>query len=269
MQAWKSVTDNDFIFGQFIWTGTDYLGESGPWPSRGFSSGLLDMASNIKPMGFFRQSLWSDKPMVYIGTVRKTGRPFYNWFDGKKSWNYHSGDSVRVVCYTNCDEIELYLNNKVIGKRQKRNTETGVNYWDIAFEPGELNALAYTGNNKSAEDMVLTTGSPAAIKCTAFNDNPAGRNDVTILTLSITDANGNRVYLADNEISCTITGPGRLLGMENASNYHSVNMNDYVRRCKNGQLLVYIQATEDTGEIIAAFESPFLEKKVHVIKVGK
>ncbi len=269
IHAWKTVTENDFIFGQFIWTGADYLGESGTWPSRGSSSGLLDLAHNIKPIGFFRQSLWSDKPMVYMGTVRKTGRAFYRWFDNKKSWNYHTGDSIRVVCYTNCDEVELYLNNKVIGKRQKRNAETGINYWDISFEPGVLKAMAYSGNNKSAEDIVLTTGYPAAIKCTAVKDKPAGKNDVTMLTLSITDADGNQVYPADNEISCTITGPGKLLGMENASNYHSVNMNDHVRRCKNGQLLVYIQATEDTGEIIATFESPFLEKKMQVIQIGK
>jgi len=227
------------------------------------------MAHNIKPIGFFRQSLWSDKPMVYIGTARKTGRAFYNWFDNKKSWNYQSGDSIRVVCYTNCDEVELYLNNNVIGKRQKRNTETGINYWDIAFEPGELKALAYSGNKKSSEDIVLTTGYPTAIKCTVVKDNPTGINEVTMLTLTIIDADGNQVYLADNEISCTITGPGKLLGMENASKWLSVNMNDHVRRCKNGQLLVYIQATEDTGEIMAEFESLFLKKDIQVIKIGQ
>jgi beta-galactosidase len=90
-----------------------------------------------------------------------------------------------------------------------------------------------------------------------------------MLTLSVTDANGNQVYLADNEISCTIKGPGKLLGMENASNYHSISMNDHASRCKNGQLLVYIQATEDGGEIMAEFESPFLEKNTQVIKIGQ
>jgi beta-galactosidase len=269
LHSWKSVTDYDFIFGQFIWTGADYLGESGPWPSRGFSSGLLDLTHTIKPLGFFRQSLWSDKSMVYIGTARKTGRAFYNWFDNKKSWNYHNGDSIRVVCYTNCDDVELYLNNNVIGKRQTRNKETGINYWDIAFEPGILKAVGYSGNKQSCEDIVLTTGYPAVIKCTAVRDKLAGKNDITMLTLSITDADGNQVYLADNEITCTITGPGKLLGMENASNWHSINLNDHVRRCKNGQLLVYIQATEDTGEIIAECESPFLEKDMQVIKIGQ
>ncbi len=269
LHAWKAVTDNDFIFGQFIWTGADYLGESGIWPSRGSSSGLLDLAHNIKPLGFFRQSLWSDKPMVYIGTARKTGRPFYNRFDSEKIWNYQRGDSISVVCFTNCDEIELQLNDKVIGNRQKRNTETGMNYWEIAFEPGVLKAIAYSGNQNSAEDIVLTTGYPAAIKCNVVKDMPTGKNDVIMLTLSVTDADGNQVHLADNEISCTITGPGRLLGMENASNFHSLDTNDHVRRCKNGQLLVYIQATEDTGEIMATFGSPFLEKEMQVIEIGK
>jgi hypothetical protein len=174
-----------------------------------------------------------------------------------------------VVCYTNCDEVELYLNNNVIGKRQKRNTETGINYWDIPFEPGVLKALAYTGNSKSSEDIVLTTGYPAAIKCSTVSNKPAGKNDVIMLTLSLTDSDGNQVYPADNEITCMITGPGKLLGMENAYMYHPVNMRDYVSRCKNGQLLVYIQATEDTGEIIASFESPYLQKEIQVIKIGK
>lgn len=269
IEAWKSVTENDFVFGQFIWTASDYLGEAHPWPSRGFSSGLLDLSHHIKPTGYFRQSLWSEKPMVYIGTAPKTRRIFHNWFDTGKSWNYQNGDSVRVVCYTNCDEVELALNDKVIGRRQPRNAETGINYWDIVYEPGVLKAIAYKAGAKTTEDRVLTTGYPAAIKCTAVKDPPAAKNDVTMLTLSVADADGNQVNIADNEITCRINGPGRLLGMENGSVFHSVNMNDHVRRCKNGQLLVYIQATADMGEIVATFESPFLEKARQVIRIGE
>jgi hypothetical protein len=267
IQAWKSVANNDFIFGQFLWTGADYMGESGPWPSRGSSAGLLDMANNIKPIGYFRQSLWSEKPMVYIGTS-KVGRRYYGGYDNTKSWNYHNGDTIRVVCFTNCDEVELTLNNNVIGKRQKRNAETGVNYWDIPYGPGILKAVAYSGNNKLSEDILLTTGYPEAIKCTEVKEKPAGKNDVTMLTISVTDKDGNLVNMADNEITCKIKGPGKLLGIENASNWHSVNMDDRVRRCKNGQLRVYIQATANTGEIIAEFESPFLQKATQKIVIA-
>ncbi len=269
IEAWKSVAENDFIFGQFIWTASDYLGESHPWPSRCFPSGLLDLSHHIKPIGYFRQSLWSEKPMVYVGTAPKTGRMFHNWFDTRKSWNYQGGDSIRVVCYTNCDEVELTLNGRVIGNRQPRNAKTGVNYWDVAYEPGTLKAVAYKAGAATTEDQILTTGYPAAIKCTEVKDPPAVKNDVAMLTLSILDANGNQVNLADNEITCRITGPGRLLGMENASVFHSVSMGNNVRRCKNGTLLVYIQATADAGEIVATFESPFLGKVRQVVRIGK
>src|SRR5690606_34194340 len=66
LAAWKAVTDNAYVFGQFLWTGIDYLGESGRWPSRGFYSGLLDLKGELKPRGYFRQSLWSEEPMAYL-----------------------------------------------------------------------------------------------------------------------------------------------------------------------------------------------------------
>ncbi|MEG1635277.1 MAG: glycoside hydrolase family 2 TIM barrel-domain containing protein, partial [Rikenellaceae bacterium] len=73
IQAWQAVINNEYIFGQFLWTGIDYLGESGAWPSRGFYSGLLDFGGSIKPRGYFRQSLWTDKPMAYLGTYPTPG----------------------------------------------------------------------------------------------------------------------------------------------------------------------------------------------------
>lgn len=70
LNAWKAVRDNEFIFGQFIWTGFDYLGEAGPWPSRGFTTGMIDLAGNIKPNGYFRRALWLESPTVYVGTYK-------------------------------------------------------------------------------------------------------------------------------------------------------------------------------------------------------
>ncbi|HRZ97380.1 MAG TPA: glycoside hydrolase family 2 TIM barrel-domain containing protein, partial [Paludibacter sp.] len=123
IDAWKAVTENEFIFGQFLWTGIDYLGESGRWPSRGFYSGLLDFGGFIKPRGYFRQSLWSAKPMAYIGTypapgagVNTINTDVWSQLEAEKDgnvreqkpsmdawpvWNYSEGQSIRVVCYTN------------------------------------------------------------------------------------------------------------------------------------------------------------------------
>ena len=105
LPAWKAVRDNEHIFGQFLWTGIDYLGESGPWPARGSSAGLLDLAGNIKPNGHYRAALWAEQPVCYIGTYpamqpggrRNRGR---NWVSpyAPAIWNYEEGQRVRVVC---------------------------------------------------------------------------------------------------------------------------------------------------------------------------
>mgnify|MGYP000024874271 CR=1 FL=1 len=116
--AWRAVTDNDFIMGQFLWTGLDYLGEAGRWPSRGFTTGLLDLAGYPKPLAFFRKSLWSEEPMTYIGTYISRSYNRSPSMYAPPVWNYEKGETVRVVCYTNCETSELYLNGKLVGHPQ-------------------------------------------------------------------------------------------------------------------------------------------------------
>ena len=112
LNAWKAVRDNDFIFGQFIWTGFDYLGEAGPWPSRGFTTGMIDLAGNIKPNGYFRRALWLESPTVYVGTHKIESAKKKPSANASAVWNYEPGDIIRVVAYTNCEEAELLLNGK-------------------------------------------------------------------------------------------------------------------------------------------------------------
>ena len=143
LNAWKAVRDNEFIFGQFIWTGFDYLGEAGPWPSRGFTTGMIDLAGNIKPNGYFRRALWLESPTVYVGTYKmeKTKKKFSA--NASAIWNYEPGDMIRVVAYTNCEEAELLLNGKQIGERKPYDDSTAIIYWDIPYTPGALEVVAY------------------------------------------------------------------------------------------------------------------------------
>ena len=122
---------------------------------------------------------------------------------------------------------------------------------------------------KVAEDIIITSGSPALIKCNTENEILTNKNDVALVEITITDKEGNLAYLADNEIKCTITGPGKLLGLENASFNVTENFNDNMHRCKNGRLLAYIQATENSGEIIVKFESAYLESDKQTVKIGR
>ncbi|HEX7070804.1 MAG TPA: glycoside hydrolase family 2 TIM barrel-domain containing protein, partial [Rhodothermales bacterium] len=136
---WKAVTQNDHIFAQFLWTGIDYLGEAGPWPSRGFYSGLLDFTGAVKPRGRFREALWSDRPVVHLGTepVPEDGRKS---IDAWPIWNYEAGTPVRVLCYTNAAKARLLLNGEQVGDDQAYDDETGVIAWDVPFQPGKLEA---------------------------------------------------------------------------------------------------------------------------------
>ena len=269
MKAWKAVRDKDFIFGQFIWTGFDYLGEAHPWPSRGFTSGMIDLANHIKPRGYFRQSLWSDEPMVYLGTYPKEANEDKLSIDAPSIWNYKKGESIRVVAYTNTDKVELFLNGKKVGKTQTYNDETGIMYWDIAYEPGALKAVAYQENEVTATTVLETSYEPQSLQLSVNQSHLNFKNDVAIIEVKAIDKNGNLANLASNEIVCSISGDGELLGIENASNNVAENYTDHKHRLLNGKAVIYVRATEDEGDIELSVASPYLStKKLNLVISG-
>lgn len=291
-EAWKAVRDKEFIFGQFIWTGVDYLGESGKWPSRGFYSGLLDFGGFIKPRGYFRKSLWSDEPTAYLGTYpvpQKKGvsRMDDVWsqleaeqqgnygervpsMDAWPIWNYTKGQLIRVVTYTNSAKARLLLNGKEIGKTQHRNDEHGIIYWDIPYQPGFLRV---EGLNESNEIIISheikTTRQPYAITAFPITDH-VKPGEVAQIIVNVTDMNGETVMLSDNEVTCHIIGPGRLLGLEGSNNTDMTDYTDNAHRVYHGRMIAYIQATGGSEEKIQIqFTSPWLESADVVITQQK
>lgn len=262
--AWKYVRDLDYIFGQFLWTGIDYLGESHRWPSRGFTSGLLDLAGFVKPRGEFRRALWSDEPMVYIGSYPKPDDERGPSIDAPARWNYEEGQMVRVVVYTNTANVELQLNGERVGEVQEFNDETGILVWDLPFEPGELKAVARNSDQVVAEQTLQSSGRPHAIQAKVYGDKTAIAADrgIAQIELQVLDDQGVSVYIADNEITCEVEGPVKLLALE-ASNPR--DMGDYTNnrlRVHNGRLIAYIEATGGTGPATVRFSSPWLESAV-------
>lgn len=257
LKAWRAVTDNDYISGQFIWTGFDYLGEAGPWPSRGFTTGMIDLAGNIKPNGYFRRSLWLESPNIYVGTYPSRDRIRTN---APSLWNYDPGDTIRVVAYTNCESAELYLDDKLVGGRKPYDAETGVIHWDIPYRPGCLKAVGYDGSSASASWEVPTTGRPYAIRAWLEEASTVHAGDVLLLRMEVVDEEGRVVTLADNMITCHLSGPVRLLGLENAGGNAADNYRSDRLRCQNGRLLGYLKATAP-GEVRLELTSPLLEKQ--------
>ena len=258
--AWKAVTDHDFISGMFIWTGTDYLGESNAWPSRGFYSGLLDFGSFPKPRGRFFASLWSERPVCYLGTSlpRPGARMRGDTTDAWDSWNYEPGQTVRVVCYTNAASAALFLNGKQVGERQDYNRQTGIIGWDVPYAPGTLRAVGYDASGKEESSYEITTSlRPKSLRVSA--DRTALRvGGVAHLTVEVLDDNGNFVPLADNEITCTVEGPAVLLGLEGSDNRDMGSYTDNVQRAYRGRLLAYLRAT-GAGPVTVRFSAPLLQ----------
>ena len=257
--AWKAVRDKDFIFGQFIWTGIDYLGESGAWPSRGLYTGLLDFAGNPKPRGQFRASLWSDTPVTYIGTYPKPRRGDWLSIDAWDSWNYEQGEEIRVVCYTNSPKARLLLDGEVVGDIKDKDDATGIIHWDIPFAPGRLMAegIGEDGDVESSY-TVTTSGRPYAITVSADRDSFEKAGDVAHVFINIVDENGIPVKLADNEVTVRINGPAELLALESGDNSDMGNYRDNRQRVYRGKLLGYVKALE-AGPVVITVTSPLLK----------
>ena len=260
MEPWLAVKNNKHIFGQFLWTGIDYLGESGRWPSRGFYSGLVDFAGVIKPRGYFRQSLWSDKPMAYLGTY-----PLKNEKDISKDawaiWNYAAGEKIRVACYTNAAKARLELNGKAVGEAKPYDEKTGIMYWDIPFAAGKLEVIGLNNDNKEVSRYAITsTQQPTELTIADTNITIAKDKGVAKIMVQVKDQNGLPVMLSDNEVTCTITGPGTLLGLEAGNNSDMTDYTDNIQRVYHGHIAAYIQSNGNSSEPIkVTFTSQWLK----------
>lgn len=277
LNAWKAVTDNEYIFGQFLWTGIDYLGESGRWPSRGFYSGLLDFGGFIKPRGYFRQSLWSSKPMAYLGTyptpgkgsrsqdndvwsqLEDSGRQNYEEktpsIDAWPIWNYRENQLIRVVTYTNGKKARLELNGKVVGEEKPYDNNTGIIFWDIPYKEGKLEVI--TDNN--ARYVIESSSAPAEISIVSVEKKANKNGGVSQIVLQVKDKNGVPVMLSDNEITVDIVGPANLLGMEASNNRDMTDYTDNKHRVFHGKIVVYFQGKGEAGKAKIRFTSPWLK----------
>ncbi|TJZ60502.1 glycoside hydrolase family 2 protein [Sphingobacterium olei] len=276
--AWRAVKDQEHIFGQFLWTGIDYLGESGRWPSRGFYSGLLDFGGFIKPRGYFRQSLWSDVPMAYLGTypLQGGGAATDVWsvleadqgqkkdqapsMDAWPIWNYQDGQEIRVVCYTNADQARLELNGQVVGELKPYNQKDGIIHWDIPYKAGKLEVVGLDAQNKEVSRYhIQSSKRPHALQLINPVASAKKTDDVVQVELQVVDEDGVPVLLSDEEIVCQISGPARLLGMEAGNNSDMTDYTDNRQRVFHGKIINYLKVSGHAGEKVSVrFTSTWL-----------
>ena len=260
INSWNAVQENDFISAQFLWTGIDYLGESGAWPARGGNGGLLNYAGFVKPRGEFRRALWNEKPVAYVGTVpinsSKRNEIRQTW----PVWNYQAGEMVKVLAFTNSPKAKLILNGKQVDEVKTYDHETGVYYWEVPFEAGKLEVVGLNkdGNTESSSN-IQTSKQPHSITIQPNKTEINSNKGLVQIEINIVDEDGIPVPLSDNEITCHISGPGKLLGLEAGNDSDMSDYSDNKQRVYKGKMIAYIQATGAEGNIEIEFSSPWLE----------
>ncbi|MEN8744699.1 MAG: sugar-binding domain-containing protein [Lentimonas sp.] len=236
--CWKRTKETPWIMGEFRWTGFDYLGEAsfggGTWPARIWNFGIIDLCGFPKDHYYFYQSQWTDEPMVHL----------------LPHWTHPGMDGVEipVVAYSNCDEVELFLNDQSLGRIPPRDLLDFV--WDVPYQAGTLKAIGYRNDLAVAEKVFNTAGTPTTIELTADNqDMAADRFDISHLTTTIKDADGNFVPWACNRIDYQIDGPVELLGFDNGDPVDVTTHRETYRKTFNGLSLGIFQSTDKAGAI--------------------
>ncbi len=252
--AWTAVDSNAYVSAQYLWTGIDYLGEAGKWPQRANGAGLLDMAGFPKPEYYLRQSLWTSAPMLYLVAAEApaagaTGRRPR----GTATWNWPAATQVRVSAYTTNETTELFLNGQSLGKKTGRQPT-----WDVPYAAGELSAKGYRNDKVVSEMKLQTAGAPAAIQLTPDRRTlPTKTRGLAQLEVTIVDEAGRLVPTATDEITVALSGPARLLGIENGDLANHDAPTTPQHRAHLGHLLVYVQAT-GAGPIGVTLTAPGL-----------
>ena len=262
-QLWEFTRTYDYVSGDYMWTGIDYLGEA-QWPARSSSAGVLDTCCFEKDGYYFYQSQWTDKPMLHL-------LPHWNW-NGKE------GEIVPVICYTNCDTVELFLNGKSFGAqgywfprsgmletygrfparaRAPRTTSDLHLTWTVPYQAGTLLAVGTKDGRVVVKAEVITTGAPAAIGLSVDRETlSADRRDVAHVEVRILDAQGRLVPTADTEVSFEVQGEGRLIGLDNGNPISHEDFKGARRRAFNGLCLAIVQSTAKAGRIRLSASAP-------------
>ncbi len=231
---WPFYATHPYTSGGFIWTGFDYRGEPTPyqWPCINSHFGLMDTCGFPKDIYYYYQAWWTEKPVLHVA-------PHWNWAGNEGQTNL-----VRV--FSNCKEVELFLNGQSLGKQ----TMDANSYldWHVAYQPGVLSAKGYRDAQMVAEAKVETTGAPAAVQLSPdrLSITSDGR-DVSVIDVSVVDDKGRVVPIADNLIRFKLKGLGTIIGVGNGdpSSHESDKANQ--RKVFNGYAQVIVQSKAKSG----------------------
>lgn len=271
ISMWLALRDKPYMSGQFLWTGYDYLGE-GFWPRIANGSGLFDKTGQQKSNGYQRESWWSDRPMVYV-TRRESTANGNTW---SSDWTPDDPDiytQADLQAFSNCDEVELFLNGKSMGAKGRTADNASPRTWTIPFEKGTLKAVAKNNGKVVAEQELKTAGKASKIILTADKSSVENNwNDVVYVTATLTDEDGTIVSNADTKINFEIKGEGVIAAVDNGDITSAESYQAKSRWTYKGRCVAIIKASANKGKITVKANGENLKSNsviINVVSEGK
>ena len=284
--------DHDSSIGLFYWGGTDYIGESFGWPAKGWVNGIIYWTDEWKPFSYYIQSLYDDKPRVHLAVVEEKNETTQYWNEVNlkfqpmfSHWNWNGKDTVTISSFSNCQVVELYLNGKLLGKKQIPEVyytkkikgyaaeefnfdspiETGPELhkqleWKVPYEPGTIEAVGYVDGQKVAYHKMVTAGKPYRIVLeTDKNTIQADGMDLAYITAKIVDRSGTIVPDAMHAITFKVDGSGDNIAVGSANMTSDESFVSNRRYAFEGKALLIVRSRRQQGNIRISAVSPGLK----------
>lgn len=271
-ESWMEVLDHPYVIGDFVWTALDYLGEVGigrvhndpqkpfmgayPWLSA--NSGDLDLCGFKRPQSYYRDTLWSAAPAVFIAVHHPTPPDVpvfiseWGWPEVSPCWTWpkFEGQTFTVEVYSNCERVELLLNGRSLGSKPAGRAERFSARFEVPYTPGELKAVGFTKGQPAVEHSLQTAGKAALITLTPDREIlKADGQDLCYVTVEITDRAGRVHPHANQIIRFELKGEGTLIAVGNANPTSTEAFTSNQRKAFRGRCLAVIKSTGNAGEI--------------------
>jgi len=271
--SWMEVVDHPYVLGDFVWTSWDYIGEASigwlgypqgvsfyPWNLA--YCGDIDICGWKRPQSYYRDALWKDNQLSLFVVAPKPSFPMsnktaewskWNWHDVVSSWNWKGYESkpLTVTVYSSCPQVELFLNGRSLGKKETSRATKFTAEWPVSYQPGELKAVGYDGTKVVNTSILKTADAPVNIKVSADRTSlKADNQDLSYVTIELTDAKGNINPLAENLLHFKIDGPGTIVGVGNANPVSTESDQLPQRKAWHGKCLVIVKSTHQPGSIM-------------------
>jgi beta-galactosidase len=269
--AWIAVQNHPYVIGDFVWTSFDHIGEASiGW--RGYNQedffpwnlawcGDIDLCGWKRPQSFYRDALWKDNQLSVFVAPPEPTFPLnpnkqvwskWGWYDVLDDWNWEGFENrpFRVSVYSSCDQVELFLNGKSMGKKTTSRETRFMATWEVPYMAGELKALGYNGTGITATSFIQTAGDIKTIKLTPDRkDIKANGQDLSYITVELVDVNGVRNPKSENLITFGIEGEGSIVAVGNANPVSIESFQQPLRKAWRGRCMVVVKSDEKPGTI--------------------